>query len=402
MDKKNIRWLALFFLLGGLGGCIEPFDTEVAGVDGLVVVNGQITDQPGPYRITLSRSASLNDSTFKKINNTQVYIEEENGVKEQLKEHDPGTYFTSEGGIRGQVGKRYQLTIQLSGGAQYASAWVTVIKSPEVDSVYYLFEEKPVGNDIEKGFQIYVDSEDPTGNVRFFRYEWIETWKYSAPFSPRPTYVGGDNGLELGPTGPNRFCWQTDTFTNVINLSSSLNNNTTGVIQHPIAFVSTTTSKLLNRYSILLKQFALEEEEFEFWKGLQETSTGNGSVFDKQPQVITGNMQNVNDPDEPVLGYFSASTFSEKRIYINRSALPDGIVPDLSLLFECQNGLDSLARNDNFKWNLLRQINLGRAFFGFYGVIDVAGAILTMPECVDCTLQGGVVTAPDFWIANDD
>ena len=111
---------------------------------------------------------------------------------------------------------------------------------------------------------------------------------------------------------------------------------------------------------------------------------------------MEGNIKNVGNPDEPVLGYFSASTIAEKRIYIDRSDLPEGVSPDRSLLFDCLNGLDSIPRDENFQSNVFRQISLGKVFFDFYGDFGIAGAVLTTPECSDCTLQGGVVTPPDF------
>lgn len=389
------------FLLSALAGCIEPFDTEEAGINGLLVVDGHISDQPGPYRVSLSRSASLTDTTFEKVRSAQVFIEEENGIREQLTEGGAGAYFSSAAGIRGQVGKEYRLTIELPSGASYASDWVTLKLSPPIDSVFYIFEERAISGDFETGFQVYVNSEDPTGNVRHYRYEWVETWKYFAPFPAFFNYIGGEDGTETEPSGGSRFCWRSDT-SNLVNVASSLNNNTTRVSQHPTAFASTMSNQLALRYSVLVRQFALDQQEFEFWQGLEETNSDNGSIFDKQPQVVEGNVINVGNPSEPVLGYFGASTVSEKRIYIDRQDLPDGVSPDRSLLVDCISELDSVPRDENFQANVFLQINLGKVFFDFYGDFGIAGAVLTTPECSDCTLQGGVITPPDFWIETDD
>ena len=401
MANNNIKFIILIFLLIMQGGCIEPFDTTETGIDGLLVVDGLITDQPGPYRIILSRSAALNDSSFEKVSNALVYVEEENGIREELTEHDPGVYLSSENGIKGQSGRRYQLTIELSEGSRYVSDWITLKHSPPIDSLYYLFEEKAIDDNFETGFQIYVDTEDPTGNIRYYRYEWVETWKYFALFPAFFNYIGGESGIETEPSGASRFCWQTET-NNVVSVASTLDNNTTKISQHPTAFASTASNQLALRYSVLVRQFALDEQEFDFWKGLEETNSDNGSIFDRQPQVVEGNIKNVGNPDEPVLGYFSASTIAEKRIYIDRSDLPEGVSPDRSLLFDCLNELDSIPRDENFQSNVFRQISLGKVFFDFYGDFGIAGAVLTTPECSDCTLQGGVVTPPDFWIETDD
>jgi hypothetical protein len=89
--KIKLISISLSFLLS----CEKPFffadipDSEKK----FIVVDGIITNQPGPYSIVISRSTGLNqENTF--ISDAQVFIEEENGLSENLKESEPGIYQT--------------------------------------------------------------------------------------------------------------------------------------------------------------------------------------------------------------------------------------------------------------------------------------------------------------------
>ncbi len=41
-----------------------------------------------------------------------------------------------------------------------------------------------------------------------------------------------------------------------------------------------------------------------------------GSIFEPAPSAILGNIENVNDPEDIIFGYFGASAISTKSIFI--------------------------------------------------------------------------------------
>ena len=113
------KYLALLIYLG-ISGCIDPFDPEVPeNNQAFMVVDGIITDQPGPYTVKISRSTSLKgDSDL--VTDAEVSIEVQNGGTETLVETHDGVYETR--GLQGETGKSYRLTIN-SGGQTYRSTW---------------------------------------------------------------------------------------------------------------------------------------------------------------------------------------------------------------------------------------------------------------------------------------
>src|SRR4029077_18302881 len=75
------------------------------------------------------------------------------------------------------------------------------------------------------------------------------------------------------------------------------------------------------RYSINLRQYPLDLEAYQYWLTVQKNSQSLGGLFDLQPSQLRGNIHSVTNPTDPVLGYVSASSVTEKRIYIDNHFL---------------------------------------------------------------------------------
>jgi len=132
-------------------------------VDGTIVVGS-----PGVIR--LSRTLNLVDSIRSKPEmNAQVRIESEGGSVFELLPAEDGEYKTDQ--HPSDTDERYRIRINTSDGSEYLSAFVPVKQSPPIDSLEW--EEN---NDIF----IYVNTHDPGGNTRYYRWEFEETSQYQA------------------------------------------------------------------------------------------------------------------------------------------------------------------------------------------------------------------------------
>lgn len=151
--------------LGSFHHCVEPFDLEVPGGSTFLVVDGSITDEPGPYSIKLSQSSDLALNDFAPVSNAEVSIQEEDGMVEILTETTEGEYQTATNGIRAEPGKRYRLEVKRGNGAVYQSAWEMLKPSPPIDSVYWRFESKETQAGTLEGVQLFVDTHDPSNTT---------------------------------------------------------------------------------------------------------------------------------------------------------------------------------------------------------------------------------------------
>jgi hypothetical protein len=169
------------------------------------------------------------------------------------------------------------------------------------------------------------------------------------------------------------------------------------IVGNQITFISSTSEKIELRYSILVKQYALTSDAYNYYQQLKKNTEQIGSVFDTQPSELTGNVHCVSDPSEPVIGYITAGRQSQARIYIDNRNLPAWQVVDSysscivdTALFCAGRGCDNQVAEEIYTGYQIPLYAIGRP--GSPPIGYAAGS----PACVDCTLRG-TNTPPAFW-----
>ena len=92
--------------------------------------------------------------------------------------------------------------------------------------------------------------------------------------------------------------------------------------RYALHYINTQTRQLSVRYSLLVKQYTIGKEAYVFWNGLEEQNSDQESLYTSQPYQINGNVKNIDNNTEPVLGYFLVAGVSEKRIFVDRPKYP--------------------------------------------------------------------------------
>ncbi|MEL6588977.1 MAG: DUF4249 domain-containing protein [Bacteroidota bacterium] len=387
----------IYLLLFCLMACIEPFDVDIPFEERFLVVEGQITDQREVYTVKLSYSSPVSDRNFEAVTNADVRVETQAGLTFAFTEGVDGNYLSDSSSFQGQIGEEYRLLVDVS-GQSYASDLITLKASPPIDSLYWEFDERTTESGFRQGAQIFVDTRDPEAQSRFYRYDWVATWKYGVILPANYEYIGNNQTLTIQAFP---ICYRTEVSDAII-IASSAQNDEDRLLGFPIHYVTTNTNRLDKRYSLFVRQYVMSEEEFFFWKTIKESTENIGTLFDRQPQSRLGNLQNLNNPAEPVLGYFSASAVSSKRVYVDRSELPAGTRVRNGNL-ECFGTLDTLSlfdagfNQEERDFSVFARIARGEVFYDLANRPVVTGYIFTTPECSDCREQGGTEIVPDFW-----
>ena len=375
--------------------CVEPFDPKISDSNKtFLVVDGSITTGAGPHTVHLSKSVSLEENNVP-ITGASVSFEEENGNIVDLFEAASGSYQTSS--IVGETGKKYKLRF-VHGGNQYESSWETIFPSHEIDSVY--FEVQTIGTtdreEDQTGVQLFIDSHGSEDASKYVRYEFEEAWKTTVTYPSYRDYIGED--VTQATNDPRYFCFKYDEPTG-INIASSDGLSSNRISKHKLLFIIGRNERLTVRYSLLVKQYSMGEREYSFWKSLQDTNEELGSLFDTQPSNIPSNIVNLSDPDEVVLGYFSAWGVQEYRAYVNKRDVPHYI----STVPNCNIDLDTLLKGnfvfiEDYESVLSYELQSGKFFYNLISLDNtVIGTILSEPRCSDCTLHGGTLPTPNFW-----
>jgi len=142
--------------------------------------------------------------------------------------------------------------------------------------------------------------------------------------------------------------------------------------------------------SILVRQYPLTQDAYSYWLTVQKNSQSLGGLFDVQPSQITGNIHCTTNPAIPALGYISASTIQEKRIYISNTKLPG---------WQSQKYYSCTINQANQDQTNLQIYNYSDTSYGPYKYIgDFIVDLLVAPKsCLDCRYQGGTNIKPAFW-----
>ncbi|MFT3746861.1 MAG: DUF4249 domain-containing protein [Agriterribacter sp.] len=347
-----------------------------------LVVEGYINGGNDSTFIRLTRTVSSADTTrIKNESNATVYIEGEGGQSFYLNEINPGTY--AGGPFPLEQTQQYRLNISTGNGKSYLSDYVDIKQTPAIDSISWARTSD--------GVQIYANTHDPQNNIWYYAWNYHETWEFYSAFYSGWEYTGSpdpDSVMKRRTNGDSLYrCWQSNISTEII-VGSSAKLSKDIIYLYPLIFIPEASWKLEKRYSVLVKQRALSKGAYEYLENMKKNSEQLGSIFDPQPSTSNGNVHCVNDAKEIVLGYVYSSTSVQKRIFIERSQ-----VPDWKYRFSCEevsikNDLDSLA--DAFAGNAyLPTSEEGSPPF----ISRYKGAAA---YCVDCRLRG-VHEKPDFW-----
>ncbi|HLX92204.1 MAG TPA: DUF4249 domain-containing protein [Puia sp.] len=366
--------------------CRQPYNPPaLAGGVHYLVVDGTIISGNDSTIIYLSRTQNVSDSTYNFFSVAEtgalVSVIGANGDSYDLNEQSAGKYATNQLNLNNS--ELYRLKIITSNGSQYLSDDMPVRITPPIDSVSWQSESE--------GVQIYVNTHDPQNNTRYYRWQYTETWEYHPAdgseyiYDPQDTTVIERDTNQMVST-----CWQTNQSTDLL-LGSSAKLSEDIIYEQPLILIPSESQKLSVEYSILVRQYALDASSFAFWQLLQQSTEQLGSLFDPQPSQLTGNIHNVSNPNEPVLGFISFATLQEQRIFIIRP--PNWVYP---IPIGC-----NLIRVGNTPDSLVLEYGLG-GYAPVTGIIaPSSGAIVAynsaVLSCVDCTLQGGTTTKPSFW-----
>ncbi len=364
------RIIGFGFLLLLVIGCSVEFIPDPEENKEQLVVEGMITDQNRINRIRLSGSLPVGKPLVRKpVKGAVVTITDENAIITTLKESPAGTYSTDSLSFRGRVGGSYSLTIKIN-NVTYETDFIEMKPVPPVNSLYYKKEVITASSDtnyVDEGCRIYVDSYDPTGKCLFFRWDYAETWEYRIPYAVT-----------------NKVCWVTERSDEILIKNTSLYSQAR-VSKFPVLFISNSGDRLKETYSILVNQYSLNESEFDFWERVQNISQKVGNLYDISPMAIPSNIKCCENPEERVLGYFSVSAVTQKRLFIKDHffGLPH---------FFIYCATDTITGK-------LPETGLNKD----YWVIEDYGdeplpfwVITTYRECADCTTRGTSVM-PSFW-----
>ncbi len=376
------RYHILIILTLICGSCIDPFQPVIEETQEALVIYGMISDQPGIHQVTVSASSPYNDPSLKPVSGCVVRVEDDMGNMAVYEETNPGIYEAFLTTPFLALNKTYSLFVATMEGEDYQSTYDTLLACPPIDTIYYEVRSQGTSDPdvVLYGAQFYSETTGSEDASRNFRWQLVETWEYNSAARANLIWNGGPLIPVLADSI--NTCYMTEPIQGLYSGSTKyLSENK--LSRNELNYVSNETPRIKLQYSLLVAQQSLTDEIYRYWDRMKSQSGDAGGLYESQPASTVGNINNVNRPEEKVLGCFYATQQQTKRLTVKSefNALVEGFTCELDTI----NGVEELG--SEIPYYLYSLDPLGR------GPPYLAGS----NNCFDCRLKGGTNQKPDYW-----
>jgi hypothetical protein len=351
--RRGQSILLMFLVLA----CVERIDVPVAESQPSLVVDGMLTDQPGPHTVTLTLSSAVSDERVVDVNGATVEILVSSGHIEGLQEISPGQYQTTDT-FRGVLGESYQLRVQTAWGT-YQSEMLEMLPAGEIENLFAVYRENSINqNDPSKphdAIDVYLDGIGQPGQPNLLRWRWTGTY-YVITFPqfrvrnteggpvPDPFPCSGyvSQGGQLVYVRPCECCecWVTDYSQN----GHVSDNNVISGGDFKSVFITRVPVdnwRFIDKYHIEVEQLSVSSDVHRFWKLVQVQQESAGNIFQPNVVQVEGNVASLTNPDEAVFGVFSVSAVTRSIIVLDRSYVPNPVPQLDTAIADCRYFFDN-------------------------------------------------------------
>jgi hypothetical protein len=309
-------------------GCKEVFYPSISGIDRMLVVEGLITSESGPYRIRLSYSADYySTSVSEPVENARVIVFDDSNTEYEYTEIRPGIYI-SPVELQGVVGNTYTLEVSAENGLTYRSNPQTILPPYSINS---LQAESAIRTSVREsnsgslvvteinGVEALAQLDKGAQNLGNIRFETSVIILYS--------YEGGTF------FDPIRFyCWRELTrFEGINNINKpttsnqpgDVSNNVVGFFPYDKSVYFLEESEDLLNLIVGVKVYSINEDAYSYYLDVNKQLNSDGSLFAPIPSQIKSNIYCVTDNSIPALGLFEASSYSFKGFVLRKPPLTE-------------------------------------------------------------------------------
>ncbi|KRD60071.1 hypothetical protein ASE40_13430 [Flavobacterium sp. Root935] len=406
--KNFIYKISLFVILAvAASSCTEQYVFQNNDFESALVVEGTITNELKNQTIRLSQVYELEETGPKLEKGANVSVSDDQGNEYQFEEKD--TLYASITPFKAEPGRKYQLKIRTSAGKNYTSDEQVLTTETKIDNLTATVENVKG----ERGVQINVNSYDPSNTSKYYRYEYVETYKIESPlWSPFETSIVNVPAVPANPelgtpamparedilvslrTKETKTCFSTKKSDEIIlNNTNSLSEDK---VNFPVRFISNQNYIITHRYTIFVKQYVQNLAAYTYYKTLRDLSSSGSVLSPKQPGFFYGNIKSVENPTEKVIGFFEVSSVSSDRIFFNYADLfpKEPLPPYYESDCNVRQFVDCLG-DPPCNGTQLRSAILSR----YLVHLSSSGSSYSMVKaaCGDCTTFSSNIVPP-FWI----
>jgi len=311
-----LRGLTYFlFLLILLASCEEYYTPKIDNINGQLVVDAMLTNDPSRNYIRLTSTRGYYDGKESfPILDADVQLIDKHQVALKGTEIGTGSFIFE---TVPKIGNSYKLRIKTRDNT-YESAMVTMPPLPKILDAYSGDKSKKIYeyNDWDNGLMsfnyeghnVYVDL-PVTDSLAYYRFSTRAILEWY------PIKAKGCGWLSIYENS-NFDIARLKTFTQADTIK-----------EHPLTWLSydrnyyvlnkTLSDSLYPRgWVIIVDQFGTSKESYEFHEKMNSQFAADGSILDRIPAQIDGNITCLTDPSKKVYGYFDLNSYRQYRYNI--------------------------------------------------------------------------------------
>lgn len=332
--KKSVRLLVVlsfyFFLPFS---CIDKLEFLEDKQEVQLVIYGLLTDVNERQVVTVSETSAIGLRPME-IRDARVSLLTASGDRFRYVPSGLGEYFLE--GFAALEGESYAIEVILEDKV-YRSNYEKIPELLADDVISFEFNKEPFRTESpESVFTVNSETTLPNSTDPIY-LRWMVEETYFWPL----VYLPG-TGFPPPPPPP---CFISDVIEpNRLNLFDGSGSSTRkGNFALAKRLVD---NSFLYPFFVSVKQLSINREAYEYWKKIETVINNQGSLFDIPPASVHGNISNVEDQNERVLGYFEVAKTKVTRIYTTRADVPFSLVdpcqyfpnkPEDSYAAECRS-----------------------------------------------------------------
>ena len=338
---RTASWIIITNLI--ISACVDPENVVLRGTVDVIVIDGTITDLNESQTVRLNRSkADPFTGRFGTLPltgaNVEIVVDSSQIIR--LSEAFKGTY-KSLNGFSGQVGHSYQLRFTLADGTYYESAHEVMQAVPAISQVTARFNPNSLSpaqrlqGVYSSAHDFYISTQDPAEQHNYYRWDWIlwekqescrtcengiylvwdvsDTYLYEACYDLSSALSVGQGFTFDYPC--RTACWEVF-YNSDVNVFNDQYSNGGPILNRKVAQIP---FYQYNPSLVEIRQTGLTQPAYRYYKLLQDQTQNTGGLVDTPPTALAGNVRNRANPDEYVIGYFSAGSVSSVRYWLDRN-----------------------------------------------------------------------------------
>jgi len=332
MSFRFLLLISIFFLISD---CVEPYGFRIVNDQSSLVIESHISNvshnetknypSNGRYfNVKLSNTSDVINIKNSPVSYATIILYNDSGEYWMYTEKPlgSGVYYLFDDEFKASINQEYKLTVNLLDGRMYESSFEKINNQdiPKIGSIGFEEVIKQV-YEYAAGEEIIVDKDGINvtidvprhGNENPIYYRWIftPTWVFIAPFghSSQPGYK----------------CWVESQF--YLKDYALLEDNVGGYKKNLFFLETTRNNRIYELFSVLITQYNMSQEYYNFWKELYEQAE-KGGLFEAPPFNLKSNFTCINC-DKNVSGYFAVVGEQARRWYFDKKELSYNVINTL-------------------------------------------------------------------------